>query len=208
MTRFGLLASVGLGALLVATGSVAAQDTFDWNGFYAGVAVGAGGVENEALINGNHDYSYDAGLLAALATVGFNVQQGAFVYGIEGDIGLVSVGDVSSDDADASYLALGMSPVATLRGRLGFAVDSLLFYGTAGLAVANFDIDDDWGVGYSTEGFKVGGVIGAGVELAVTDNMSLRAEGRFMGFDIDGDSDGYSNKTNSAIGLVGLNFHF
>jgi outer membrane immunogenic protein len=167
-----------------------------------------GGIENDTFYNDNDDYSYDAGLLTALATVGFTIQQGSFVYGIEGDVGLVSLGDISSDDADASAISLSMNPVATLRGRLGFAVDSLLFYGTAGLAVANFDIDDEWGVGYSTEGFKVGGVIGAGVELAVTDNMSLRAEGRYMGFSIDGDLDGYTNKTNSAIGLVGLNFHF
>jgi outer membrane immunogenic protein len=208
MTRFGLLASVGLGALLVATGGASAQSAFDWNGFYVGGSIGAGGLRNEALLNDNYSYSYDAGLLTAMATAGFNVQQDSLVYGIEADLGLVALGDISSDDADASFIALGMSPVATLRGRVGFAVDDLLIYGTAGLAVAHVDIDDDWGVGYSTEGFAVGGVIGAGVEMAVTDNMSLRAEGRLMGFSIDGDSDGYTNQLNSAVGLVGVNFHF
>lgn len=208
MTRFGLLASVGLGALLVASGSAVAQDAFDWSGFYIGAAVGGGGVQNDAILNDSVDYSYDAGLLVALATAGFNVQQGAFVYGIEADLGLVSLGDLSSDDADVSDISLGMSPVATLRGRLGFAVEKLLLYGTAGLAVANLDIDDGWGIGYSADGYAVGGVIGAGVELAVADNISLRAEGRLMGFNIDGETDGYSNQTNSTIGLVGVNFHF
>jgi len=206
MIRIALLASVGFGALIASAGLAQAQD-FDWSGAYIGGSLGAGVIENNTVEFDSDAYTYREGALLALATAGINFQSGQFVYGLEGDLGLVSAGDVESDDIDPAYVSLTMSPVATLRGRFGYAVDSLLIYGTAGLAVAQFEIDDNWTSDYSVSSTNVGLVAGVGVEYAVTDSMSLKAEGRLMSFAVDAD-DNYTNNVNSAVGLVGVNFHF
>lgn len=67
--------------------------------------------------------------------IGFNLQRDKWVYGIEGDIG----------GAEDVY-----DYVASVRGRLGLATDSVLLYGTAGVAFAsddNFDGNVLVGVG-------------------------------------------------------------
>lgn len=206
MNRIGLLTSVGLGALIASAASVQAQQ-FDWNGFYAGVSIGAGAIDNQREWDTSDLDRYHEGALTALATAGVNFQSGQVVYGLEGDIGLVSAGDAEFDGDDTDVVATDISPVATLRGRIGYAVDSLLFYGTAGLAIAKVDIDDQYLEGFEADGVSVGGVLGAGIEVAVNDNMSIKAEGRLMHFAVDGD-DGYTSNVNSAVGLVGVNFHF
>ena len=206
MTHIGLLTSVGLGALLASAASVQAQ-SFDWNGFYAGASVGTGVIDNRRDWDVADLDRYHEGALTALATAGVNIQSGQVVYGLEGDIGLVAAGDAEFDGDDTNVVAVGMSPVATLRGRAGYAADNLLFYGTAGLAIAKIDIDDQYLEGFEADGVSVGAVLGAGIEVAVNDNMSIKAEGRLMHFAVDGD-DGYTSNVNSAVGLVGVNFHF
>lgn len=206
MTRIGLLTSVGLGALLASAASVQAQQ-FDWNGFYAGASVGAGVIDSQRDWDMVDFESYREGALTAMATAGVNFQSGQVIYGLEGDIGLVSAGDAKFDGDDTDEVATGISPVATLRGRIGYAVDNLLFYGTAGLAIAKLSIEDANWPQFEADGVSVGGVLGAGIEIAVNDNMSIKAEGRLMHFAVDGD-DGYTSNVNSAVGLVGVNFHF
>ena len=74
------------------------------------------------------------------ATVGVNVQADAFVFGVDGDF-------------DASWITSGSSInilciaacetkntwLATIRGRVGYAADRVLFYGTAGGAFGNIE---------------------------------------------------------------------
>lgn len=214
MNRFALLTSVGLGALIASAGLAQAQDMFDWSGFYAGGSVGAGVIStNMDLTNSSYDYTYTEGAITALATAGVNMQDGAIVYGIEGDIGLVWDGESehSSDDSflNGATLSTSMSPLATLRGRIGYATGNVLIYGTAGLAVANFDIKNSYDTPAQATRVELGGVVGIGAEYAVSDSMSLKAELRHTFFDVEGASDDtYVNHVNSTIGLVGLNFHF
>jgi outer membrane immunogenic protein len=215
MNRVALLTSVGLGALIASSGLAHAQDMFDWSGFYVGGSIGAGGIStNMEQTSFDYDYTYTEGALAALATAGVNMQDGSLVYGIEGDIGLMWEGD-SEPSADDSYLdgydlSTSMSPMATLRGRIGFASGNALFYGTAGLAIANFDIYNDYDFHLpDASRVEIGGVVGIGAEYAVTDKLSLKGEVRYSAFDVEGEADdSYVNHVNSTIGLVGLNYHF
>ena len=101
--------------------------------------------------------------------VGYNFQFNQLVLGVEGDI---SFTDWHETDA-----------FGTVRGRLGYAWERVLPYVTAGLAIAD-----------SETGWTAGG----GVELAVSDNISLRGE--YLHFDV-GDMDG-------DIVRAGINFRF
>ena len=101
--------------------------------------------------------------------LGYNFQFNRLVLGVEGDI---SFTDWHETDA-----------FGTVRGRLGYAWERVLPYVTAGLAIAD-----------SETGWTAGG----GVELAFSDNVSLRGE--YLHFDvadIEGD-----------IVRAGINFRF
>jgi len=80
--------------------------------------------------------------------LGYNWQFNQFVVGAEADAGWADLGDGDS--------------LASIRLRAGLPIDRLLVYGTAGLGFADFD-DSGW-------------VAGAGVEYAITDQLSAGLE--------------------------------
>lgn len=183
---------------------------FDWGGAYAGVVIG-GGQTNVDYDDDYQDSQLGQGTLAAFAVAGYNWMDGSILYGIEGDIGVLrGHGDVT-DEYDLVWTDNTLNGVVgTLRGRVGFATENLLLYGTAGLAVTSDDyqadyLDPEW----NGKAVRVGAVVGAGVEVAVTENMSLKAEGRYYAFgEGEAEYDGYTYTSNTAVGLVGVNFHF
>jgi outer membrane immunogenic protein len=126
--------------------------------------------------------------------IGCNFQSGSFVYGIEGDweyTGL-SASRLATSVGTALIVPGAISEswksswLATVRGRAGFAVDRVLFYGTGGLALANVKYFDQncFGVLAGVPGCntatssntKAGWVAGAGIEWAVGGNWSIKGE--------------------------------
>lgn len=213
--RAVLMSTVGLMALAVSSGVGLAADLmveapidvpasmFDWSGAYAGVVIGAG----QTNVDYNDDAQFGQGSLAAFAVAGYNWMDGSILYGIEGDIGVLrGHGDVT-DQFDQVWSDNSLNAVmGTLRGRLGYATENLLLYGTAGLAITSDDFDLD---GYSANAVRVGAVVGVGVEVAVTESMSLKAEGRYYAFgEGEAEDDSYTYTSNTAVALVGVNFHF
>jgi outer membrane immunogenic protein len=102
------------------------------------------------------------------------------VAGVEADLGWATASQSNNIfDNDTSYSKIGT--FGSLRGRLGYAIDRFLVYGTAGLAFASVtnDIqkgrnageqivyDDQWETGYA---------IGGGVEYALSQSVVARAE--------------------------------
>jgi opacity protein-like surface antigen len=123
-------------------------------------------------------------------TVGFNKQKGNIVYGVEADVGFLGVrgkSEPSPASVDDTYLHTEATDYSTVRGRLGYAFDRLLVYGTAGAAMARFNsyVDDpDIRVGIMTQrtSTQFGFALGAGAEYALFDNVSLKADFMTMGF--------------------------
>ncbi len=119
------------------------------------------------------DRDDDTSLIGGIQ-VGYNWQFGNRVFGIEGD---ASFGD------NINYLA-------SLRARLGYAMDSLLIYATAGVAFAGFDgskitLDTPWGpylFDKTDDERKVGAVVGGGVEYKLAANWSVGVEGLYYAF--------------------------
>ncbi|MEQ1951770.1 outer membrane protein [Mesorhizobium sp. CN2-181] len=146
----------------------AIYSAYDWTGVYIGVQGGYAWTTLTAP--GGREEDRDGG--SAGLHGGYNFQHGNFVFGIENDINYNW-----GDDADNGQVGLELD--GSLRGRLGYALDRTLFYGTAGIAAAQAELE----LGRVKEDdLLIGWTAGAGVEHAFTDNITVRAEYRYTDF--------------------------
>lgn len=135
---------------------------------------------------------------------GYNWQTGNIVAGIESDFGafhLRGTRQVNGTLVDSFFgtpftvtTSTSADWLFTLRGRLGFAVQpNLLVYGTGGLAVTRIGITTAYsdispyfppGISGSISGSatKTGFVLGGGVEYALPNNWTVKAEYLYLGF--------------------------
>src|SRR5271169_4255848 len=139
----------------------------NWSGFYVG-AMGGYGSENTG-----DPLGIKGGFGGA--TVGYNWQFGTIVAGIEAD---GAFGDVSNSTTITGVtVSAKVDALATVRGRVGVALDQVLLYGTGGLALADAKIGASaLGVGISDSKTLTGWTLGAGVEWMFMPRWSLKAE--------------------------------
>jgi len=163
-----------------------AAPVFNWNGFYVGGHVGYGwgdasGVSIDGVVGG--------------AQIGFNVHLSPnWVIGLETDI---SASGVSGGGIDQPWIWSG-------RARLGYAMDKVLIYGTAGIAATRLD------AGGTNSGF-VGGVYGGGVEWMLSRNWSTRVEYLYYDFGdeiLAGFLGGVGVNLSQSVVRVGANYRF
>lgn len=203
-----------------------APPLFTWTGLYAGVNAGAAINDSRYLYapffnaNGNGNVGFTGG-----GQIGYNWQMGPVVFGAETDInyrsGSGSSGSLGASNSQAGYFG-------TVRGRLGYAFDRLLIYGTGGLAYGNTNFPtsiaglDAFGTpraffGSNNSGTSLGWTAGAGAEYAITPKWSVKAEylyvdlGRKTVNYVDGISGlplAASASNRNHIVRVGLNYHF
>ena len=131
---------------------------------------------------------------------GYNWQFGQFVIGGEADIQLSD-----SNDVFANY-KFSNPWFGTVRGRGGFALNNILFYGTLGLAYGRGHVDIG-SVGESN--LHVGWTAGAGLEVGLTPNWSVKAE--YLYIDLTSESYGLtltSNALTSNLLRFGVNYRF
>jgi outer membrane immunogenic protein len=164
-----------------------------WTGFYVGINGGYG--FGEADVGG---VTFDTNGFIVGGTVGYNLQTGVWVWGIEGDFAYSDMkDDVAGVEAKVPWFG-------TVRGRIGYAGwGSLLPYITGGAAIAKMEVDGAAG-GSDT---RVGYTIGAGLEYALFSNWSVKAEYLYADlgtFDISGTDVDF--KTH--IVRAGLNYRF
>jgi outer membrane immunogenic protein len=164
-----------------------------WTGFYVGAQVGYGFGQSSGTQNANGTffpvvpYSIDpAGVLAG-GHVGFNYQTGALVVGAEADVEASNLNGATTIFAfDQTYVFnVKADTLASVRGRIGWAQDRLMLYGTGGVAwghVSTPPLD-------ALNGWRTGWTAGAGAEYALPRNWSARVEyhytdlGRASSFD-------------------------
>jgi outer membrane immunogenic protein len=134
--------------------------------------------------------------------VGYDWQINYWVAGLEADVGYVGAKSTFMPPTALQFCGTGCTAsatneltwMATFRGRAGIAIDRVLIYGTAGIALGA--IENRWGFGdrtvvgvgaFSDSQFKVdeirtGFVYGGGVEFAATRNWIVRAEAMHVNF--------------------------
>jgi outer membrane immunogenic protein len=165
---------------------------FTWTGFYIGGQVGyAWGTQRANVLqaNGNTLFnSYSAQGVIGGAHIGFNYQANQFVYGIEGSVDGTSISK-TFDRTIGTPFAYGVSyqtsiPIqGSIRGRVGLAWDRVLVYATGGAAFAGADATYTSPFGsVSQSTTRVGWTVGGGLEYALTNNWSIRAEYRYSDF--------------------------
>lgn len=206
--------------------------SYSWSGAYIGGSVGFvtadSDVDNilfEGVASGIAPFTIDSSGWLAGVTVGVNQQWDNIVVGIEGDVSWASAEGTHEDPIAGFSITTRLQALATLRGRIGFAADQLLLYATAGLAYGSVEAElaDDYPlplgtvVTTDTQGL-FGWTAGVGAELAVADNISLKAEGLYYDlgsatYTFNEGPGGWNPATADAattgwIARVGANFHF
>jgi outer membrane immunogenic protein len=155
---------------------------YNWSGFYIGVN-GGGAFGNSSWTDpidgptGNFNVN---GFLVG-GTLGANYQIGSWVLGVEGD------GDwanINGTTFNASCAVVGCETktnwLATVRGRVGYAWDRVLFYGTGGAAFT--DIQGSAGALPFGSSTQAGWTAGAGVEYAFAPSWTAKVEYLFADF--------------------------
>lgn len=189
----------------------------DWTGFYGGGFVEYGFGKDRVGIAPPIDVgTVDVNGFGGGITAGYNYQNGNFVVGLEADLALSGMHDrITSAVFFGSVADVKYDWYATLRPRVGYAVDNFLFYATAGLAAGGIDYTvaaTTPAVGFNDKATRFGLAAGAGVEYAFSKQISLKAEYLYTNLATHtyAFSPGFSTK---AIGVanhvrVGLNYHF
>jgi outer membrane immunogenic protein len=210
---------------------------FTWTGIYVGGQIGYGwGKSNTNFGDNFGDFfslsSNSSGVIGG-AHVGYNLQLSQFVIGLEGDVDGTSLHKnyqtsfpFGSNVFVIPLIANGNVNVnhnieGSIRGRIGYAWDRVLLYATGGVAFGGFNTTiygnytDPEGIiapgsfgSRSYSNTRVGWTVGGGLEYAVTNNWSIRAEYRYSDF---GRSTAYATSFDTPIlGAAGayLNRHF
>jgi outer membrane immunogenic protein len=226
--------------------------TFNWSGFYVGGNLGGawGRSDYGFLPSGDwnlvpgvpQQLSQDGGARLNIANVsggaqaGYNWQISRLLLGLETDIQYIGLRKTNSFTQNGP-LAVGLlTPytftqtltsdwLATVRGRIGFTADHILFYGTGGLAIADSRSTDTLSFVRLTStgsrsGTELGWTAGGGVEWAFAPNWSMKGEYLYAQF--DGKitamtpisttrslfSQSYFDRLSLNVARIGVNYHF
>jgi outer membrane immunogenic protein len=204
MRRQILLASVG--AIAIAGSAFAADlpyrgpppvyapppPIFTWTGIYIGGQVGyAWGSdpidEVDTVFDHNAFFNDKPNGVIGGAHLGYNLQIAQWVAGLEGSVDGTSLHGTRTS---AGPLVVTMSTrpdvQGSIRGRVGVAFDRVLIYGTGGAAFSgitnNYSLGFPFFLSESDTKTRTGWTVGGGLEYAVTNNWSIRAEYRYSDF--------------------------
>jgi outer membrane immunogenic protein len=181
-----------LGRPITKAPMVAAAPYYNWSGFYIGVHGGGAWSDNEwqfALTPGvSTNHSGEGGFFGG--QIGFNYQFPAsgFVLGVELDGAWADISGSTACPNPAFNCSHQIDGLASLRGRLGWAVGPALIYGTAGggFAAVNYQATTAatgalFGTGFNQDAW--GWTAGAGVEFSIFGNWSAKLE--YLHYDLE-----------------------
>lgn len=166
---------------------------FNWAGAYAGVNAGYQWGET------NNNPTKPSGIEGGVQ-IGYNWQNGNFVYGGETDL------QISGADDTFAPWKFANPWFGTLRGRAGYAYNSFLFYGTFGIAYGGIRGET---TGLSESKTHLGWTAGLGVEVGLNKAWSAKAEYLYLDLsDRNYSITGVKNGIESNLLRFGVNYHF
>jgi len=149
---------------------------FTWSGFYIGVNGGYGwGDADVSNAIGNFTTDTQNGWLAGV-TLGYNLQTGNWVWGLEGDADYAFIeGNTTNTVACAGgNCTIKDTWFATARGRIGYTWGRFMPFLTAGAAFGGLKIDTP--AGTSSTDSAIGWTAGGGLEVAFSGGWSGKLE--------------------------------
>ncbi len=171
-------------------------NAYSWAGPYLGATLGYewGSVSNSP--------TKPKGIVGG-ATAGYNMQSGAVVFGLEGDISATG-----ADDRFATY-KFSNPWFGTVRGRLGYAFNNVLLYGTAGLAFGSLEAEAN---GLQQSQTSVGWTAGVGAEVGIYQNWTAKIEYLYVDLSKNTYTLTGALPTDNALSFgavrIGVNYHF
>lgn len=168
---------------------------YSWAGPYLGGTLGYdwGNVSNSG--------AKPSGFVGGV-TGGYNWQSGNVVFGIEGDMQ-----GSTADDRFANY-KYSNPWFGTVRGRIGYAFNNVLVYGTGGLAFGSLETESLI-TGLQQSKTSAGYAVGVGAEVGIYQNWTAKIEYLYVNLS----ANDYT-LTNARNGLdfgtvrLGVNYHF
>jgi outer membrane immunogenic protein len=193
---------------------------FSWSGFYLGGNAGWGWTNASGTFTtttGGGSFSGSGNGFLGGAQAGYNWQTGPFVIGAEADFqGTTASGSVNAT-AGPTISSTEKTPwFGTLRGRVGYAADRVLFYATAGGVYGDSSLSGTVSsVGpFSSSTTFWSWTAGAGVEWAFYGCWSAKLEYLYVGSPSKFPpvptviSVTENNSSNTNIVRAGINYHF
>lgn len=181
---------------------VAVAPAFSWTGFYLGANTGYSWGSGKGGISDLDPQGWLGG-----GQVGFNYQFGNnVVLGAEADLQGSNITDSAIDGVWDPRSK--MDYFGTVRGRIGYAFDNVMPYFTGGLAWGHNEITNR-DLGISSDNTHVGWTVGGGLEYALSNNWTVKAEYLYMDL-----GDEYYSSIGEDAGLktstarIGVNYKF
>ena len=153
---------------------------YNWTGFYIGLN-GGGAFGNSSWtdpVSPTGNFNVSGALFGG--TIGGNYQFGPAVVGIEADGEWAGIKGTTFNSCGNFGCETKSDWLATVRGRVGYAWDRVLLYGTGGVAFA--DVQASAGVLPFSSSTQVGWTAGVGVEYQIWPNLTAKAEYLFADF--------------------------
>jgi outer membrane immunogenic protein len=182
---------------------------FSWTGLYLGGQVGyawANDPANVAAATPADEFgpaSFDTASFSSRpqgviggAHIGYNLQINQWVVGLEGSVDGTSISTsitksiFAPDFSNILTVGTQASIQGSIRARAGIAWDRAMIYATGGAAFTGIknnysvvDLDfEDFATPESISKTRAGWTVGGGIEYAITNNWSVRAEYRYSDF--------------------------
>lgn len=166
---------------------------YTWTGCYVGVNAGGAWARSQGSMRFNDNtglnrqaveaaegFTFEPSGFTGGGQLGCNYQTGNFVFGLEGDVdylGLRSSRTVTAPFPGGGTFTITDSTstdwMATVRPRVGYAINNWLFYATGGLAVTQLRFNTTYADVFGTSenaslsDTRYGWTAGAGVEVAI-----------------------------------------
>jgi outer membrane immunogenic protein len=166
-----------------------------WTGPHLGINFGAGSGDVSGSYSGTL-FSFSvtgepvvgfgtSGVLGG-AQVGYDLQSGNWVFGLEGDIdasGITGSGEQFSGGGTTVVASSKLNWLGTFSGRIGYAFDQLLVYATGGVAVGSNTVTvvasgTNTGTAQDTQ-THTGWTVGLGAEYRLSQSWSIGGEYRY-----------------------------
>ena len=194
------------------------SDGYSWTGPYVGVS--AGSTWGNMRWHGEpFELEADnAGVLAG-GQIGYNEQVGRLVWGVEADYGASNARGVTNCSVISTIYGCedNVKTLGSVAGRLGYTFGRALFYGKAGWAFGEVAsgqhlnnsalASQGFTPSYSNTFWEGGWTAGGGMEIALTDAWSAKAEYMYYEFSNKMSGVGLKSNADGDSVKVGINYH-